>query len=212
MSGDEIVIRNALGVCSVEEDTRILAQVAADVAPAGGHVLDLGTGTGYVAIYLAQRGLRVDAVDISSRALALARENIEANRVSVNLLRSDMLEDVRGPYDVIAFNPPMNPGESELTRVVTSFLRRHQSIANWLMNTFDRFFDDSRVAFLVGFLDRTHDYLTRDGCVVLEATRLEIDELAQRMTDLDFGRRVDIPRLPTEQIVVIRGRREIPSD
>ena len=121
MSEREIVVRNALGVCSAEEDTRLLAEVAADAAPAGGRVLDLGAGTGYVAIYLAQRGFVVDAVDVSARALALAKENVTANDVAVNLYRSDMFSSVQGPYDLIAFNPPMNPGETELTRLATSF-------------------------------------------------------------------------------------------
>ena len=117
----EIVVKNALGVCSVEEDTRLLAQVSAEVAPAGGRVLDLGTGTGYVAIYLARRGFVVDATDVSRRALELARGHIDANGVLVNLYHSDLFSDVRGPYDLIAFNPPMNPGETELTRLATSF-------------------------------------------------------------------------------------------
>jgi len=208
MDAGEIVVRNALGVCSVEEDTRLLAQVSAEVAPAAGRVLDLGTGTGYVAIYLARRGFEVDATDVSRRALELARGNIGANGVSVNLYRSDLFSDVRGPYDLIAFNPPMNPGETELTRLVTSFLRRHQTITNLLMQVFDRLLDSSRVEFLIEFLRQARGYLAEDGQIVLELTRLEADDLAQRMSDFEFGRRVDIPRLPTEQIVVIRHRQE----
>lgn len=208
MDAREIVVRNALGVCSVEEDTRLLAQVSAEVAPAGGRVLDLGTGTGYVAIYLARRGFEVDATDVSRRALELARGNIDANGVSVNLCRSDLFSDVRGPYDLIAFNPPMNPGETELTRLVTSFLRRHQTITNLLMRVFDRLLDSSRVEFLIEFLRQARGYLAEDGQIVLELTRLEADDLAQRLSDFEFGRRVDIPRLPTEQIVVIRPRQE----
>jgi len=208
MDAGEIVVRNALGVCSVEEDTRLLAQVSAEVAPAAGRVLDLGTGTGYVAIYLARRGFEVDATDVSRRALELARGNIGANGVSVNLYRSDLFSDVRGPYDLIAFNPPMNPGETELTRLATSFLRRHQTITNLLMRVFDRLLDSSRVEFLIEFLRQARGYLAEDGQIVLELTRLEADDLAQRMSDFEFGRRVDIPRLPTEQIVVIRPRQE----
>ena len=79
-------VRNAAGVCSAEEDTHLLAQVSADVAPAGGRCLDLGTGSGYVAIYLAQRGLQVDAIDISERALELAQQNVARNGVTVNTI------------------------------------------------------------------------------------------------------------------------------
>ena len=208
MDTREIIVRNALGVCSVEEDTRLLAQVSAEVAPAGGRVLDLGTGTGYVAIYLARWGFVVDATDVSRRALELAQRNIDANGVSVNLHHSDLFSDVRGPYDLIAFNPPMNPGETELTRLATSFLRRHQTITNLLLRVFDRLLASSRVEILIEFLRQARGYLAEDGQIVLELTRLEADDLAQRMSDFEFGRRVDIPRLPTEQIVVIRPRQE----
>ena len=195
-------VRNAAGVCSAEEDTHLLAQVSAEVAPAGGRCLDLGTGSGYAAIYLAQRGLQVDATDISERALTLARQNVARNGVTVNIFRSDMFGAVVGLYDVIAFNPPMNPGESEATRLATAFLRRHRRLANFLMRAFDRFMESSRLPFLQDFLEQARGHLTGRGCVVLELTRLEIDELARRLPAWRFGRRVDIPRLPTEQIVV----------
>jgi methylase of polypeptide subunit release factors len=207
MSDREIVVRNALGVCSVEEDTRLLAWLSAEIAPAGGRVLDLGAGAGYVAIYLAQRGFTVDATDISERALALAGENVERNGVSVNLLHSDLFSNVRGPYDLIAFNPPMNPDETEWTRLVTSFLRRRRTLANILMKVFDRFLDNSRIDFLLDFLTQAQEHLSPDGYLVLELTRIEIEELITRRPDLEFGRRVDIPRLPTEQLVVVTARR-----
>jgi len=203
-----IEIRDAAGVCSAEEDTFLLAQVSADMAPAGGYALDLGTGTGYVAIYLAQGGLRVDATDISARALALARANVARNKVDVNVFRSDLFSAAGGPYDVIAFNPPMNPGETEATRLLTAFLRRHRRLANLFMHAFDQFLDRSRIEFLVQFLEQAAEHLSARGCIVMELTRLEIDQLRFRLPDFEFGRRVDIPRLPSEQIVVVAPRWE----
>ena len=50
----ELVVRDQVGVCGVRDDTRVLAEVAAAAAPPG-RALDLGTGTGYVGLYLAQR-------------------------------------------------------------------------------------------------------------------------------------------------------------
>jgi len=103
----------------------------------------------------------------------------------------------------------MNPGETELTRLVTSFLRRHQTLANLFMRAFDRFLDSSRLDFLISFLREAQEHLTEGGHVVLELTRLEIDDLIEQMPAFEFGRRVDIPRLPTEQIVVVSARRGI---
>ena len=66
--------------------------------------------------------------------------------------------------------------------------------------------------FLLDFLDEAATHLAQDGSIVLELTRLEIEDLIVRRPDLEFGRRVDIPRLPTEQIVVVTIRRGWPSE
>lgn len=201
---EDIVIHNALGVCSAEEDTQILARVSAEEAPAGGRALDVGTGTGYVAIYLARHGLEVEATDVSERALGLAGENIRRNSVPVRLYRSDLFSAVQGAFDVIAFNPPMNPRETELTRWVTSFLRRHRRIADLLMQVFDRWLRSSRMDFLVRFMEQAKGHLRPGGCVVLEATRAELDALETLLPAWRICRRVNIPSLPAEQIAVFR--------
>jgi release factor glutamine methyltransferase len=80
-------------------------------------VLDVGTGTGAVALSLVHErpGARVTALDISSGALALARENAEANRLEVTLLEGDFYAGLpAGPYDLVVSNPPyVRPDEIE---------------------------------------------------------------------------------------------------
>ena len=74
-------------------------------------VLDVGTGSGCVAVTLA-RVLRfpiVDAIDISEDALAVAQENAQSLRVNVNFKKGDALamEKPKTPiYDIIVSNPP----------------------------------------------------------------------------------------------------------
>ncbi len=73
--------------------------------------LDLCTGCGCLAIMLAKtfRAAQIDAADISSAALAVARRNVTAYRLQrrVRLLRSDMFSALRGGrYDLIIANPP----------------------------------------------------------------------------------------------------------
>jgi release factor glutamine methyltransferase len=81
-------------------------------------VLDVGVGSGAIALAIADehRGAEVVAVDSSPDALALARENL--GRASVNgrvrLVEGNLLSDVRGPFDLVVSNPPyVSPEEYE---------------------------------------------------------------------------------------------------
>jgi release factor glutamine methyltransferase len=90
-------------------ETEILVEWALAVAPEGGVVLDWGTGSGAVALALADEGpgLRVSALERSEEALAVARANGASTGASVEWLRSDGFAAVAGRrFDVIAANPP----------------------------------------------------------------------------------------------------------
>jgi len=70
-------------------------------------IVDLGCGSGCISIVLSKKlGVSVDAVDISSDALDVARKNCAMNNASVNFYLGDMLEPLCGKYDVIVSNPP----------------------------------------------------------------------------------------------------------
>jgi len=71
-----------------------------------GEVIDLGTGTGRLAIGAAMMGSqKVVGADIDERAIALARENALATGVQVEWIVSDVAEVV-GRYDTVIMNPP----------------------------------------------------------------------------------------------------------
>jgi len=74
-------------------------------------VLDMGTGTGILAIAAAMKGGIVTAADISKDALECAGENAARNGVKLTTIRSDLFDCIQQSYDVIIFNPPYLPSE-----------------------------------------------------------------------------------------------------
>jgi release factor glutamine methyltransferase len=84
---------------------RCLALLGGIEAP---RILDVGTGTGAIALALKQE--RPDAIvvatDLSADALALAQENAQANELDVRFVEGDLLAGVDGPLDLVVSNPP----------------------------------------------------------------------------------------------------------
>ena len=83
------------------------------LVPTGYNVLDIGTGSGCIAISLAKllKDSDVTAVDISEKALEVARKNAEANEVNVTFIKDDILNPqnrdlLNGQFDIIVSNPP----------------------------------------------------------------------------------------------------------
>ena len=78
-------------------------------------ILDVGTGTGCIALMLKKLypESTVDACDISLEALDLAKENAAINNLEINLFQSDLLKDVEEvDYDIIVANLPYIPTET----------------------------------------------------------------------------------------------------
>jgi release factor glutamine methyltransferase len=92
-------------------DTETLVQWALDLLPeatAGQRVLDLGTGSGAIALSLARHRpqARVSAVDASVDALVVARTNATRLGLQVQFIQSSWLDAVREPFDLMVSNPP----------------------------------------------------------------------------------------------------------
>lgn len=96
-------------------ETEELCRWVLEYVQASGHqkhdVLDIGTGSGCIPIYLGQkqRGLKLTAVDISKEALSVAKKNAENYAVDVNFLYLDILQpndQSLSSFDIIVSNPP----------------------------------------------------------------------------------------------------------
>jgi release factor glutamine methyltransferase len=84
---------------------RALAAIAGLEAPS---VVDVGTGTGAIALAIADEhpGAAVVATDVSPDALELARENAARLELPVTFVEANLLDGQAGPFDLVVSNPP----------------------------------------------------------------------------------------------------------
>ncbi|MCG8411505.1 MAG: peptide chain release factor N(5)-glutamine methyltransferase [Bacteroidales bacterium] len=94
----------------------------------GVDILDIGSGSGCIAITLAKNidDAKVTAIDISSEALSVVKENAELNKVKLNRWECDILKMSNGfyhKYDVVVSNPPYvtNAEKSEMKKNVLDY-------------------------------------------------------------------------------------------
>ncbi|WP_136709879.1 methyltransferase [Agromyces sp. H66] len=138
LAGREVELLTAAGVFSPEhldQGTRVLLDTVPE-PPSSGHLLDLGTGWGPIALSLAMQSpdATVWAVDVNERALDLVRRNsARLGITNVNaVLPDDVPAEVR--FAAIWSNPPIRVGKQAL----------HAMLAHWLPRL-----DDDGVAWLV---------------------------------------------------------------
>jgi release factor glutamine methyltransferase len=100
-------------VYSPDEDSVLLIG-SLDIAE-GERVLEIGCGSGVVAIHCAKNGADVTAVDINPAAVELTRKNAAANGAYMDIRLSDLYEDIDSYYDTIVFNLPYLPVKDDGT-------------------------------------------------------------------------------------------------
>ena len=109
----EMEFEVAEGVLIPRPETEELVYRIAQNTKEGARILDIGTGSGAIAISLAKMigGAKVVAVDISPEALAIAKRNAERLGAEVEFVEADALGDLShlGKFDIIVSNPPYIP-------------------------------------------------------------------------------------------------------
>jgi release factor glutamine methyltransferase len=92
-------------------ETEYLVEMILQQQAHASSILDIGTGSGCIAITLKKHlpHTEITAVDISQDALSVARENGARNDVEITWMQSDLLNSVSGRFDCIVSNPPYIP-------------------------------------------------------------------------------------------------------
>jgi release factor glutamine methyltransferase len=144
------------------------------------NVLDLGTGSGCIAVALA-RDLRfphVTAVDISADALAVACENAAVLRSRINFVQADMLNlpEATDGYDIIVSNPPYI-ADHERNAMEANVVEYEPSLALFVP-------DNDPLRFYKAIAAYASVSLSARGVLYLEINPLYVDDL-RRMLQLN---------------------------
>jgi release factor glutamine methyltransferase len=111
--GLEFYVSSAVLIPRPETELLVEQTLLGSAGKTSARIVDVGTGSGCIAVALARElpAARVLAIDCSAAALAVAARNIARHGVTsrVRLVRADLLDAVAGPADVIVSNPPYVP-------------------------------------------------------------------------------------------------------
>jgi methylase of polypeptide subunit release factors len=108
--GPLLVPRGVLDPVATKVGAWLAEVVAAEVRP-GERWVDMGCGSGVVAIALARAGAEVTAIDVDPACVAATRANAALHGVTVEVVRSDLFGALPGRrFDVVAYNIPFWPG------------------------------------------------------------------------------------------------------
>lgn len=145
-------------------------------------ILDIGTGSGSIAVALAKLLPRasVSAVDVSAGALAVAEENAARNGLKINFFRMDILEETCLPqrYDVIVSNPPYVP-ERDRAVMHRNVLEFEPSLALFVP-------DENPLLFYEAIAKKSREWLAPDGGLYFETYEQYHAETRSRMAELGF--------------------------
>lgn len=129
-------------------------------------ILDIGTGTGCIAISLKKNlpNAQVSAIDISTDALNTAKENAVINEVDVNFVQADILNfksEIEDPkFEIIVSNPPYVTLEDKK--------RMHTNVTNFEPHTALFVPEDDPLIFYKAIADFALDNLTKNGLLFFE--------------------------------------------
>jgi release factor glutamine methyltransferase len=142
------------------------------------NVVDIGTGSGCIAITLAKYSdAQITAYDVSSDALNIAKENAKLNQVNVEFVKHDIFEeiDLKKSFDLIVSNPPYVLG-SEKKLMNRNVLDYEPHLALFVS-------DDDALLYYQRIIEFSKAHLTNEGLLFFEINEqkgLEIKKLLEK--------------------------------
>lgn len=148
-------------------------------------VLDIGTGSGAIALALANSrpDWQITASDLSSDALSLARENAQSCGLSLTFVQSDCLDAIQGKFDIIVSNPPYI-SEADKDEVGLNVLASEPHMA--------LFAGENGYAIYRKIAEQAGDYLTEKGKIYLEIGYKQGDGVADLLRQFFPKKRIRV--------------------
>lgn len=175
--GYKILVNNS--VLIPRPETEFLVEKIIDAEKNIKSILEIGTGSGCIAIALAKKidSIKITATDISNQALETAENNAKINEVNINLLISDIYENISGKFDLIVSNPPYIPKHDfeELPIVVKEY-EPHSAL----------FAEEKGLYYYNKILANAKEYLTKTGIIYFEIGHDQAEAIIKIASKYDF--------------------------
>ena len=158
-------------------ETAQLVDLVNRYAAPGSTILDIGTGSGCIAVTLALKGFDVTAFDVSPQALSVARDNAEVHGAQVNFCLEDILQPSEREmvWDVIVSNPPY-VCRSEAEAMDDNVLLHEPHLALFVP-------DDDPLRFYRAIADYADRHLSPNGMLLFEVNRTKSGDVAQLLLE-----------------------------
>ncbi|WP_317367887.1 peptide chain release factor N(5)-glutamine methyltransferase [uncultured Tyzzerella sp.] len=142
-------------------------------------VLDIGTGSGAIAISLANYcNINIDALDVNDKALDMAKKNAKLNNVkNINFIQSNIFENVTNKYDIIVSNPPYI--KTEIIKTLETNVKDYEP-----MLALDG--GNSGLIFYEKITNNAFKYLNKNGYLLFEIGHDQAEEVKQIMEINNF--------------------------
>lgn len=179
----EMEFKVAEGVLIPRPETEELVYRIAETTKRGARILDIGTGSGAIAIAIAKfvKEAEVVAVDISPEALKIAEHNAERLGVKVEFVEADALGDLSalGTFDIIVSNPPYIP-QSDI-------IDMRKNVVDFEPHTALFVPDDDILKFYVATAENAQKMLREGGSLWFEIYEKAGDEVCEMLRDKGFS-------------------------
>ncbi len=168
ISYKDTAIKLSPDVYEPSDDSFLLAEVALSEIKDSETILEVGCGSGIIAAIISSNTkARVIGIDINPYAARCAKNNC------VEVIRGDLLNCIKGKFDIILFNPPYLPTSEE------------EKSEGWINAALDGGYDGRKIIFR--FLEQVGNNLLDKGLILMVLSSLTgIDEVKSKMESLGY--------------------------